>query len=130
MKNEPSILNSGGAAAALAQGWPGKTACKLGSFAGQGTNWILKKRTAFVGLFVNVSAGTVAVTMPLNAVNGTSRFVVDQTRYVRPEMLDQFRKFGEAMLATGIHAGFKSKIPALPPAALSMPALLTAVTVA
>ena len=90
----------------------------------------MKNRAAFVGLLVKDNTGAVAVTVPLNAVNGTSRFVVDSTRYVRPETLDQFSRFGVAIVATGVHAGFSSKIPALLPAEPSMPALLIAVTVA
>ena len=84
----------------------------------------------FVGLFVKLNVGVLAVTLPPNAVNGNARFVVDRTRYVRPETLDQFKAVGEVMLATGTHAGFKSKIPVLPFAELSVPAWLTAVTVA
>ena len=83
-----------------------------------------------MGLLVNVSVGAVAVTTPLNAVNGTARLVVDQTIYVLPDTLDQFKRFLSAMLATGIHAGFTSAMPALPLAELSMPALFTAATVA
>ena len=44
----------------------------------QGINWTLKYRAAFVGLLVKVNTGAVAVTVPLKAVNGTARFVVDQ----------------------------------------------------
>ena len=98
--------------------------------AGQGTSWILKYRAAFVWLFVKVKVGAVDVTMPPNAVNGDARFVVDRTRYVRPETLDQFKAVGEVMLATGTHAGFSRRIPVLVAAELSAPALLTAVTVA
>ena len=77
-----------------------------------------------------MSVGAVAVIKPLNVVSGFVKFVVDQTRYVRPETLDQLNRFNEVMLAIGIHAGFKSKTPEVLLAELSLPALLTAVTVA
>ena len=92
--------------------------------------FFLKYRTAFVGLFVKVKVGAVEVTMLPKVVNDCARFVVDSTRYVRPETLDQFNKLGEVILATGIHAGFKRRIPAPLLAELSAPALFTAVTVA
>ena len=44
-----------------------------------GHNWILKYRAAFVGLLVKLIAGAAAVKVPLKAVNGTVRLVVDQT---------------------------------------------------
>ena len=44
-----------------------------------GNNWILKYRAASVGLLVKLIAGAAAVNIPLKAVNGTVRLVVDQT---------------------------------------------------
>jgi hypothetical protein len=95
-----------------------------------GNNLMRKNVAAFEALLLSVTVAMLAVTMPLNGVNGSIKLVVDHTWYVSPETLDQLKRSLPGMLAMGTQLGFTRAMPAPPVAELAMPASFTEVTVA